>query len=146
MRTKSSRPVPVASRVNRFSYAIRNIVAEAKAVEASGKHVRYLNIGDPVAFGFQTPAHVIDAATRAKLDALRSPDGSTAHFDFGTFMSRDGRGFSGGNVATAQVKENVRRLMYKLEALRVKAGNRPVQVNSGFRSVAGGETYGVVRY
>ena len=65
MRTKSSRPVPVASRVNRFSYAIRNIVAEAKAVEAAGKHVRYLNIGDPVAFGFQTPPHVIDAATRA---------------------------------------------------------------------------------
>lgn len=68
MRTKSSRPVPVASRVNRFSYAIRNIVAEAKAVEASGKHVRYLNIGDPVAFGFQTPPHVIDAATRAMRD------------------------------------------------------------------------------
>ena len=68
MRTKSSRPVPVASRVNRFSYAIRNIVAEAKAVEASGKHVRYLNIGDPVAFGFQTPPHVIEAATRAMRD------------------------------------------------------------------------------
>src|SRR6186713_1125380 len=68
MRTKSSRPVPVASRVNRFSYAIRNIVAEAKAVEAAGKHVRYLNIGDPVAFGFQTPAHVVDAATRAMRD------------------------------------------------------------------------------
>jgi alanine-synthesizing transaminase len=68
MHTKSSRPVPVASRVNRFSYAIRNIVAEAKAVEASGKHVRYLNIGDPVAFGFQTPPHVIEAATRAMRD------------------------------------------------------------------------------
>jgi aspartate/methionine/tyrosine aminotransferase len=65
MRTKSSRPVPVASRVNRFSYAIRNIVAEAKAVEAAGKQVRYLNIGDPVAFGFQTPLHLIEAATRA---------------------------------------------------------------------------------
>jgi aspartate/methionine/tyrosine aminotransferase len=68
MPTKSSRPVPVASRVNRFSYAIRNIVAEAKAVEASGKHVQYLNIGDPVAFGFQTPAHVVEAATRAMRD------------------------------------------------------------------------------
>jgi aspartate/methionine/tyrosine aminotransferase len=65
MRTKSSRPVPVASRVNRFSYAIRNIVAEAKAVEAAGRQVRYLNIGDPVAFGFQTPPHLIEAATRA---------------------------------------------------------------------------------
>ena len=53
MPTRSSRRVPVASRVNRFSYAIRNIVAEAKAVEAAGRQVRYLNIGDPVAFGFQ---------------------------------------------------------------------------------------------
>jgi len=50
--TKHSRPVPVAQRVSRFSYAIRNIVAEARAVEARGVRVRYLNIGDPVAFGF----------------------------------------------------------------------------------------------
>jgi aspartate/methionine/tyrosine aminotransferase len=68
MPTQSSRPVPVAARVSRFSYAIRNIVAEAKAVEAGGRTVRYLNIGDPVAFGFETPAHLIEAATRAMRD------------------------------------------------------------------------------
>jgi len=68
MPTQSSGSVRVASRVNRFSYAIRNIVAEAKAVEARGTTVRYLNIGDPVAFGFQTPAHLIEAATRAMRD------------------------------------------------------------------------------
>jgi aspartate/methionine/tyrosine aminotransferase len=68
MPTKNSRSVPVASRVNRFSYAIRNIVAEAKAVEARGKAVRYLNIGDPVAFGFSTPAHLVEAACRAMRD------------------------------------------------------------------------------
>ena len=60
--SKSARPIPVAARVNRFSYAIRNIVAEAQAVEARGMRVRYLNIGDPVAFGFQTPAHLVEAA------------------------------------------------------------------------------------
>lgn len=64
----SLRPVPIAARVNRFSYAIRNIVAEANAVEARGRKVRYLNIGDPVAFGFQTPAHLVDAAARAMRD------------------------------------------------------------------------------
>ncbi|MBI4264724.1 MAG: aminotransferase class I/II-fold pyridoxal phosphate-dependent enzyme [Acidobacteria bacterium] len=63
--SKAARPIPVASRINRFSYAIRNIVTEARAVEARGVRVRYLNIGDPVAFGFQTPAHLIEAATRA---------------------------------------------------------------------------------
>ena len=61
-------PISVAARVNRFSYAIRNIVAEAHAVEAAGRRVRYLNIGDPVAFGFKTPAHLIEAAARAMRD------------------------------------------------------------------------------
>jgi alanine-synthesizing transaminase len=68
MPTKHSRPVPVAQRVNRFSYAIRNIVAEAKAVEARGGRVRYLNIGDPVAFGFQTPPHLIETVAKAMRD------------------------------------------------------------------------------
>ncbi len=68
MPTRNSRPVPVAGRVNRFSYAIRNIVAEAKAVEAQGRRVRYLNIGDPIAFGFHTPQHLVEAATRAMRD------------------------------------------------------------------------------
>jgi len=66
--SRAARSIPVASRVNRFSYAIRNIVAEAQAVEARGTRVRYLNIGDPVAFGFQTPAHLIEAAARAMRD------------------------------------------------------------------------------
>src|SRR3954467_3554270 len=68
MPTKSSPSVPGASRAHRFSYAIRNIVTEAKAVEARGMAVRYLNIGDPVAFGFQTPFHLVEAATRAMRD------------------------------------------------------------------------------
>src|SRR5215218_6337513 len=68
MPTKSSPAVPVASRVNRFSYAIRNIVTEAKAVEARGMRVRYLNIGDPVAFGFKTPAHLVETVERAMRD------------------------------------------------------------------------------
>jgi aspartate/methionine/tyrosine aminotransferase len=68
MPTKTSPQIPVASRVNRFSYAIRNIVTEAKAVEARGTQVRYLNIGDPVAFGFRTPEHLVEACARAMRD------------------------------------------------------------------------------
>ena len=66
--SRTAQSIPVASRVNRFSYAIRNIVAEAQAVEARGTQVRYLNIGDPVAFGFQTPPHLIEAVERAMRD------------------------------------------------------------------------------
>jgi len=64
----TARSIRVAARVNRFSYAIRNIVAEAQAVEATGMAVRYLNIGDPVAFGFKTPDHLVEAAQRAMRD------------------------------------------------------------------------------
>ena len=60
--------IPVSARVSGFSYAIRNIVAEAKKVEASGRRVRYLNIGDPIPFGFHTPPHLIEAVERALRD------------------------------------------------------------------------------
>jgi alanine-synthesizing transaminase len=62
--------IPVARRVGGFVYAIRNIVAEAKKVEATGRTVRYLNIGDPVAFGFQTPPHLVAAVERAMRDGM----------------------------------------------------------------------------
>ena len=57
-----------AQRVSRFSYAIRQVVVEAKKVEATGRTVKYLNIGDPNAFGFLTPPHLIEAATKAMRD------------------------------------------------------------------------------
>lgn len=65
---KAHTAIPTATRVHRFTYAIRNIVAEAQKVEAAGRRVRYLNIGDPVAFGFQTPPHLLAAVERAMHD------------------------------------------------------------------------------
>jgi alanine-synthesizing transaminase len=65
---KTPTAIPTAGRVHRFTYAIRNIVAEAQKVEAAGTRVRYLNIGDPVAFGFKTPAHLVEAVERAMRD------------------------------------------------------------------------------
>ena len=65
---KAQAPIPTAARVHRFTYAIRNIVAEAQKVEATGTRVRYLNIGDPIAFGFKTPPHLIAAVERAMRD------------------------------------------------------------------------------
>ena len=66
MRTTAA--IPVARRVSGFTYAIRNIVVEAKKVEAAGRKVRYLNIGDPIIFGFKTPPHMIEAVVRALRD------------------------------------------------------------------------------
>src|SRR3954471_3519540 len=66
MRTTAA--IPVARRVSGFVYAIRNIVAEARKVEAAGTKVRYLNIGDPSTFGFKTPPHMLEAVERAMRD------------------------------------------------------------------------------
>ncbi len=68
MTTRTATAIPVASRIGGFVYAIRNIVAEARKVEAAGRKVRYLNIGDPIPFGFRTPPHLIEAVTRAMRD------------------------------------------------------------------------------
>lgn len=65
-----SRSAHVASRVNRFTYAIRNIVVEAQKVEATGRRVKYLNIGDPIPFGFRTPEHLVEAVARAERDGF----------------------------------------------------------------------------
>ena len=63
-----SSAIRTARRVDRFTYAIRNIVAEARKVEQGGTKVRYLNIGDPNQFGFLTPPHLIEAVERAMRD------------------------------------------------------------------------------
>src|SRR5919106_3120300 len=60
--------IRTAQRVDRFTYAIRNIVTEARKVEQTGKRVRYLNIGDPNQFGFLTPTHLIAAVEKAMRD------------------------------------------------------------------------------
>jgi zinc D-Ala-D-Ala carboxypeptidase len=90
------------------------------------------------------------------LDDLRDPNGSTKHFDFSEFTqnfnpmcgaranSYAGT-FQGGMVATARVKRNVRRLMWRLEAVRAKLGGNPVGINSGYRSVTYNDCIGGAR-
>ena len=68
MTTQVPTSIRPATRVSRFTYAIRQVVAEAKKVEATGRSVRYLNIGDPIAFGFLTPPHLIEAVAKAMRD------------------------------------------------------------------------------
>lgn len=60
--------VPVAERVRHFRYAIRNIAVEAQRLEAAGRRVRYLNVGNPPPFGFQPPPHLIEAVAKAMRD------------------------------------------------------------------------------
>ena len=54
-----------STRAAQFHYAIRNIVGAAEKLERAGRQVTYLNIGDPQAFGFRPPEHVIEAVASA---------------------------------------------------------------------------------
>jgi len=47
-----------AERTNKVTYAIRDIVVRAKELEAKGKEILYLNIGDPPVYDFETPANL----------------------------------------------------------------------------------------
>ena len=56
----------VSKKVAGVEYAIRDIVIAAKKVEQTGMNIDYLNIGDPVQFGFQPPNNV----KQALIDAI----------------------------------------------------------------------------
>ena len=56
----------VSRRVAGVEYAIRDIVLAARDVQRRGVEIDYLNIGDPVQFGFQPPENV----RRALIDAV----------------------------------------------------------------------------
>ena len=56
----------VSKKVAGVEYAIRDIVESARKVQEKGMKVDYLNIGDPVQFGFQPP----DNVRQALIDAI----------------------------------------------------------------------------
>ncbi len=58
----------ISKKVKGVEYAIRDIVSAAREVENNGKSVAYLNIGDPVQFGFQPPDNVKQALIKAIQD------------------------------------------------------------------------------
>jgi zinc D-Ala-D-Ala carboxypeptidase len=81
------------------------------------------------------------------LNWLQDRNGSTKHFDYREFVQNRStscssranayaRTFSGGMVSPRRVKRNIKRLMWRLEAVRRKGGRKPIGINSGFRSVA----------
>ncbi len=55
----------VSKKVAGVEYAIRDIVSEAIKLEKQGKKIDYLNIGDPVQYGFQPPENVKEALIKA---------------------------------------------------------------------------------
>lgn len=69
MRVIMKRIVP-AKRSEKVTYAIRDVVVEAKKLKAQGKKILHLNIGDPNKYDFVTPKHIIEAVNKAMLANL----------------------------------------------------------------------------
>ncbi|HLC10096.1 MAG TPA: aminotransferase class I/II-fold pyridoxal phosphate-dependent enzyme [Nitrosopumilaceae archaeon] len=55
----------ISKRVTGVEYAIRDIALSAKKLEKQGQKIIYLNIGDPVQYGFQPPDNVKEALVKA---------------------------------------------------------------------------------
>jgi alanine-synthesizing transaminase len=83
-----------STRTAQFHYAIRNIVTSAEALERAGRHVIYLNIGDPQVFGFRPPASIVEVVQRALRDNFTGyahstglPEAKTAIATYATALS-----------------------------------------------------------
>jgi len=62
------REVFAAQRLENVRYAIRDLACVADEVAKLGHTILPLNIGDPINFDFQTPAHLIEAVYKAMKD------------------------------------------------------------------------------
>ena len=67
-RTQQSREILPAQRLERVQYSIRDIAVLADQLAREGKEIIPLNIGDPPAFDFEVPEHLIAAVSKAMLD------------------------------------------------------------------------------
>jgi alanine-synthesizing transaminase len=63
-----TREIAAASRLDNVRYAIRDLALVADEVIKQGHTVLPLNVGDPINFDFQTPAHLIEAVYKAMRD------------------------------------------------------------------------------
>jgi tyrosine/nicotianamine family aminotransferase len=72
----------VTDRTKTIHYAIRDVVVAAKKLEATGKHVTFLNIGDPIVFDFETPSFLIDAFCQAAKQGLNGYSASAGMTEF----------------------------------------------------------------
>jgi zinc D-Ala-D-Ala carboxypeptidase len=70
-----------------------------------------------------------------KIYSLQDADCTPVHFTYAE-LNKCNSTWGGGAVSAATAKENAKRTMWKLEAMRHALGDVPINVSSGFRSVS----------
>jgi len=79
--SKSAASIQAARRMAAVNYSIRRVAVEGKKTEATGRHVHWLNTGDPIAFGFRTPAHMVAAVEKSLRDGENGYGPSSGLFE-----------------------------------------------------------------
>ena len=78
---------------------------------------------------------IAGSATFTKIYALQDNDCTPVNFSYDE-LNNCNSDWSGGNVSAATARANALVSMWKLQAMRHALGDRPIDVNGGFRSVA----------
>ncbi|GGM21836.1 D-Ala-D-Ala carboxypeptidase family metallohydrolase [Micromonospora yangpuensis] len=88
-------------------------------------------------YGLQNTTGTAGPETFNIIYSLQKQDCTPTHFSYPEFTGGCGEtGFSGGAVPASVVRQNLLLVMWQLEALRHKLGDRPIVITSGFRSVS----------
>ena len=103
-----------------IEYAIRDVIVHAKKVAKTGKKIYYLNIGDPVAFDFDTPPHIKAALMKAVEEGENEYSASEGLPELRQAISEKERRLNGVNfsaedvIVTAGISEGIQMVMAAL--------------------------------
>jgi len=112
--------VKVAERVQTIEYAIRDVIVHAKQIAKTGKKIFYLNIGDPVAFDFDTPVHIKQALIEAVEEGSNAYSPSEGLPELRQAISEKETRINGANISaddvvvTSGISEGIQMIMAAL--------------------------------
>jgi aspartate/methionine/tyrosine aminotransferase len=112
--------VKVTERVRTIEYAIRDVIVHARQLAKTGKKIYYLNIGDPVAFDFDTPQHIKQALIKAVEDGANSYSPSEGLLELRQAISQKEKRVNGIDVSaediivTSGISEGIQMVMAAL--------------------------------
>jgi len=120
---KNLTKVKVTERVRTIEYAIRDVIVHAKQLARTGKKIFYLNIGDPVAFDFDTPQHVKQALMKSVEEGANAYSPSEGLPELRQAISQKEKRVNGVDISvedvivTSGISEGIQMVMANLSAL-----------------------------